>query len=287
MELTPKAIFLDMDGTILNHQNKVSIRTKEIIDDLRNEGIFVFIATGRAVEEIAGLVPEGFQVDGVITSNGMAGYVGNKEVFKHSLELELVETIIEKARENKVYYELFPYGTSRVVLNQDKQYVENEVRDPKPDGVEMNEWLSRKDAMKEKITWIDNIEGNGFSKFYFFARTKEHINRWKNELEKLKQEKDFTTSTSSDINVEVMVANVNKATGIKQMLKHFNLSEEETLAIGDSNNDIQMLQFVSHAVAMKNASDHIKDIADDITDFTCDEDGVYHYLKSNILAVKI
>jgi Cof subfamily protein (haloacid dehalogenase superfamily) len=287
VELTPKAIFLDMDGTILNHQNKVSIRTKEIIDDLRNEGIFVFIATGRAVEEIAGLVPEGFQVDGVITSNGMAGYVGNKEVFKHSLELELVETIIEKARENKVYYELFPYGTSRVVLNQDKQYVENEVRDPKPDGVEMNEWLSRKDAMKEKITWIDNIEGNGFSKFYFFARTKEHINRWKNELEKLKQEKDFTTSTSSDINVEVMVANVNKATGIKQMLKHFNLSEEETLAIGDSNNDIQMLQFVSHAVAMKNASDHIKDIADDITDFTCDEDGVYHYLKSNILAVKI
>jgi Cof subfamily protein (haloacid dehalogenase superfamily) len=287
VELTPKAIFLDMDGTILNHQNKVSIRTKEIIDDLRNEGIFVFIATGRAVEEIAGLVPEGFQVDGVITSNGMAGYVGNKEVFQHSLELELVETIIEKARENKVYYELFPYGTSRVILNQDKQYVENEVRDPKPDDVEMNEWLSRKDAMKEKIAWIDNIEGNEFSKFYFFARTKEQINRWKNELEQLKQEKGFTTSTSSDINVEVMVANVNKATGIKQMLKHFNLSEEETLAIGDSNNDIQMLQFVHHAVAMKNASDHIKDIADDITEFTCDEDGVYHYLKSNVLAVKI
>lgn len=287
MELAPKAIFLDMDGTILNHQNKVSIRTKEIIDNLRNEGIFVFIATGRAVEEIAGLVPEGFQVDGVITSNGMAGYVGNKEVFKHSLELELVETIIEKARENKVYYELFPYGTSRVILNQDKQYVENEIRDPKPDGVEMNEWLSRKDALNGKIVWIDNIEGNEFSKFYFFARTKEHINRWKAELEQLKQEKDFTTSTSSDINVEVMVANVNKATGIKQMLKHFNLSEKKTLAIGDSNNDIQMLQFVSHAVAMKNASDHIKDIADDITEFTCDEDGVYHYLKSNILAVKI
>ena len=287
MKLTPKAIFLDMDGTILNHYNKVSIRTKEIIDDLRNDGIFVFIATGRAVEEIAELVPEGFQVDGVITSNGMAGYVGNEEVFKHSLELELVKTIIEKARENKVYYELFPYGTSRVILNQDKQYVENEVRDPKPDSVEMNEWLSRKDAMKEKITWIDNIEGNGFSKFYFFARTKEQINSWKNELDQLKKEKDFTTSTSSDNNVEVMVANVNKATGIKQMLEHFNLSEEETLAIGDSNNDVQMLQFVCHSVAMKNASDQIKDIADDITEFTCDEDGVYHYLKSNVLAVKI
>ena len=75
MLLKPKAIFLDMDGTILNRANKVSIQTKEIIDELRKQGIFVFIATGRAFDEIEELVPEGFQVDGFITSNGMAGYV--------------------------------------------------------------------------------------------------------------------------------------------------------------------------------------------------------------------
>jgi Cof subfamily protein (haloacid dehalogenase superfamily) len=276
----PKAIFLDMDGTILNHQNRVSIHTKEIIDELRDQGILVFIATGRSVDEIAGIVPKGFQVDGFITSNGMAGYAGKEIVFEHSLAVELVEMIIEKARKNKVYYELFPYGASRVTLKQDKPYVEDEIRDPKPDSVGMNEWLSRKQAIKEEIAWEDNIEGNKFSKFYFFARTKEHINRWKSELDKLKQEIDFTTSTSSDHNVEVMVANVNKATGINQMLERFNLSQEETLAIGDSNNDLQMFQFVRHAVAMKNAPGHIKEIVDDVTEFTCDEDGVYHYLKS-------
>jgi len=276
----PKAIFLDMDGTILNHQNKVSIHTKEIIDDLRNQGIFVFVATGRAVDEIEELVPEGFQVDGFITSNGMAGYVGKEVVFKHSLSLELVETIIEKARENKVYYELFPYGTSRVTLKQDKQYVEDEIRDPKPDSVGINEWLSRKQAIKEEIDWKDSIEANEFSKFYFFARTKEHINSWKHDLDALKQEIDFTTSISSDHNVEVMVANVNKATGIKQMLQHFDLSEDETMAIGDSDNDLPMLQFVGYAVAMKNAQDRVKEIVHDVTEFTCDEDGVYHYLKS-------
>ena len=269
-----------MDGTILNHQNKVSIHTKEIIDDLRNQGIFVFVATGRAVDEIEELVPEGFQVDGFITSNGMAGYVGKEVVFKHSLSLELVETIIEKARENKVYYELFPYGTSRVTLKQDKQYVEDEIRDPKPDSVGINEWLSRKQAIKEEIDWKDSIEANEFSKFYFFARTKEHINSWKHELDALKQEIDFTTSISSDHNVEVMVANVNKATGIKQMLQHFDLSEDETMAIGDSDNDLPMLQFVGYAVAMKNAQDRVKEIVHDVTEFTCDEDGVYHYLKS-------
>ena len=165
-------------------------------------------------------------------------------------------------------------------LKQDQPYVLEEVKEPKPESVGMNEWLSRKHAIKEEIAWKDHIEGNGFSKFYFFARTKNHINSWKNELDKIKQMIDFTTSSSTEHNVELMVANVNKATGIKQMLRHFNLSESETMAIGDNDNDLPMLKFVSFAVAMKNAPNHIKEVADDVTDFTCDEDGVYYYLKS-------
>jgi len=274
----PKAIFLDMDGTILTSVNKVNMKTKEIIDDLRSQGIFVFIATGRAFDEIADLVPEGFQVDGFITSNGMAGYIGDKPIFQHSLSIDLVKTVIEKARQNKIYYELFPYGASRITLNEDKDYVVNEIRDPKPDDVEINEWLSRKQAIKEEIAWKDKIEGDMFSKFYFFARTKEHINEWKEVLHELKQEMDFTTSTSSSHNVELMFANVNKATGIKQMLAHFELPEENILAIGDSYNDLPMFEFVSFAVAMKNAAEPIKQIVDDVTEFTCDEDGVHHYL---------
>jgi len=279
MSFMPKAIFLDMDGTILNRSNRVTIETKEIIDDLRAQGIFVFIATGRAFDEIAELVPEGFEVDGFITSNGMAGHVGGEMVFKHSLSRELVEKVIEKARENQVYYELFPYGAPRMTLQQDREYVEHEVREPKPESVEINEWLSRKKAIGEEIQWQEKIEGSEFSKFYFFARTYEHINKWKAELEKLKQEMDFTMSISSPHNVEVMVANVNKATGIQQMLKHYNLPHEDILGIGDSNNDLPMFKYVGYAVAMKNAGDHIKDIVDDVTEYSCDENGVYHYLS--------
>ncbi|WP_088105996.1 HAD family hydrolase [Halalkalibacter urbisdiaboli] len=283
MEFKPKAIFLDMDGTILNHHNQVSIHTKEIIDELRNQGLFVFIATGRSFDEIDGVVPKGFLVDGVVSSNGMAGYIGDEVVFEHSLSRELVDEVIHRARINKVYYELFPYGAPRITLKQDQSYVEAEISDPKPDNVGINEWLSRKQAIKEEIAWKEEIEGTAFSKFYFFARTKEHINEWKEELEQLKQEVDFTTSISSPYNVELMVANVNKATGIKQMLNRFELSANDIMAIGDSDNDLPMLDFVRFAVAMKNAPDHIKAVADDVTEFTCDEDGVYHYLKSKFV----
>jgi 5-amino-6-(5-phospho-D-ribitylamino)uracil phosphatase len=286
LAIKPKAIFLDMDGTILNHHNKVSVNTKTVIDDLRSEGIFVFIATGRSASELKEMLPEGFEVDGIITANGMAGYIGEEAVFEHSLPLELVKTIIERARKNKVYYELFPYGESRVVLKEDKAYVEAEIRDPQPEGVEINEWISRKKAIAEEIAWPEAIIGTHFSKFYFFARTREHINNWKIELKKLQKEMEFTMTPSSPHNAEVMVANVSKATGIEQMLERFGLAGCETMAIGDSDNDVKMFQFVDYAVAMKNAPDHIKAVADGVTEFTCDEDGVYHYLKSNVLAMK-
>lgn len=280
MEFKPKAIFLDMDGTILNHQNFVSVNTKEIIDKIRQKGIYVFIATGRAVDEIERVVPEGFEVDGVVTSNGMSGYLGKESLFEHSLERKLVEKIIERARDYKIYYELFPYGSSRVTLKQDREHVEAEINGEKPESVGINEWLSRQQAIKEEIEWAEKIVGEKFSKFYFFAKSKEHINKWKDELDEIKKEIDFTTSISSHHNVEVMVANVNKATGIQQMLEKFGVSVDETLAIGDSDNDIPMLRLVKYPVAMKNASNHIKELAVDVTEYTCDEDGVYHYLKS-------
>ncbi len=278
--MKPKAVFLDMDGTILNHHNQVTERTKEIIDRVRELGVKVFIATGRSVDEIEGLVPPGFAVDGIVSSNGMAGYVGKEIVFEHSLDRKLIDIIIEKAREHKVYYELFPYGAPRVTLKQDREYVEHEIRDPQPEGVGVNEWASRKQAISGEISWVEQIEGNHFSKFYFFARTKEHIEQWKEELERLKKEIDFTMSVSSDFNAEVMVASVNKATGIKQMLDVFQISEKETLAIGDSDNDLRMLEFVEYPVAMKNAPDRVKDVANEVTEYTCDEDGVYYFLKS-------
>lgn len=284
MAINPKAVFLDMDGTILDHTNNVSMKTKEIIDELRSAGVFVFIATGRSADELKEMLPEGFAVDGTITANGMAGYIGEEVVFEHALPVDLVETIIEKARERKIYYELFPHGKARLVLKQDQSFVEAAVRDPKPDSVQINEWISRQKAIEEDIEWTEEITGAHFSKFYFFARTQDEINDWKVELQQLQKDMHFTMTPSSTHNAEVMVADVNKASGIEQMLERFGLIGCETLAIGDSDNDVKMFEYVSHAVAMKNAADHIKVLVDEVTEFTCDENGVYHYLKSKVWA---
>lgn len=280
----PKAIFLDMDGTILDHHNQVSQNTKVVIDKLRAKGIPVFIATGRSREEIFPIVPEGFTVDGIISSNGMTVYLGDEKIKEHSLSLELVNEIIEKAHKNDVYYELFPAVGERLVLKEHQSILDAEIEDPQPESVGINEWLSRKEAMDGQIKWVDSIEEQAFSKFYCFSKSKAHINKWIAILDVLKEKTAFTTSSSSEHNVEIMVANVNKGTSIQLILDHLNIPADEILVMGDSHNDLPMFALAGQTVAMKNAAPDIKEIVDEVTEHTCDEDGVYHYLMDRFFA---
>lgn len=278
-----KAIFLDMDGTLLNSQNQVSQNTKETIDRVRRKGIYVFIVTGRGKEEIFTKTPAGFKVDGVISSNGMTGYIGTEKLFEHAIPFTVVEKIIKQARKHQVYYELFPTSGAQIVERQDQANLFEEVEEPKPDVVGINEWMERKLALEKGIRWVDQIEARDYSKFYFFSKSPEKIQAWKEVLTELNQELPFSTSSSTINNVEVMVANKNKATGIEQVLEYLNLSADEIVAVGDSFNDESMFKLAGYSVAMKNAPDEIKQMTDEVTQFTNDEEGVAHFLKTNFL----
>ena len=63
-----------------------------------------------------------------------------------------------------------------------------------------------------------------------------------------------------------------------KVIEHFNISKEHTFAYGDSLNDLEMLEFVQHGIAMGNAHEAVKKVADDITD-THDENGIYNSFK--------
>ena len=94
-----KAIFLDMDGTILHKNNRVDSETADVIAQLRSKGFKVFLATGRAHNEIHYLVPETFEVDGIISSNGTLGMVNDEIIFKHSLSFNAVNEIVSRAQQ--------------------------------------------------------------------------------------------------------------------------------------------------------------------------------------------
>lgn len=279
-----KAIFLDMDGTILHENNKASNYTKDVVDELREKGFKVFLATGRSYSEIHQLVPEGFKVDGIISSNGTTGEIEDQNLFKHSLSLEQVKKIVKLAQQQHIYYEVFPFGAQRIVLKEDYQWMRDMITgETPPNNVSHSEWTSRLDAMKDKIDWRDELPDLDYSKIYLFNPNLDKITTFRDELIQNKVLLSISVSNSSRYNAETMAYNTDKGTGIKEMIEHFGIQQEETLVIGDSDNDRAMFDFGQYTVAMKNARQEIKDITDKVTEETNEEDGAAKYLKSRLL----
>ena len=152
-----------------------------------------------------------------------------------------------------------------------------------PDAVSQSEWSSRREAIKGKIDWQDTLPDAHFSKIYLFSPNLDKITDFRNHLVENQSNIGITVSNSSRYNAETMPYHTDKGTGIKEMIDHYGIQQEETLVIGDSDNDRAMFNFGHHTVAMKNARQEIKNLTDDITEYTNEEDGAAHYLKTHLL----
>lgn len=274
-----KAIVLDLDGTTLNERNTVNETLEQYIGELRESGKLIFIATGRTLEEVRDVLPAGMEADGMVTANGMSVFIGEEQIVEHALSTELVEELVAKAGAEEIFYEVHPNEGTRMALLKDKDYMVKQGLIPKPETVDENEWLSRQDAVEDKIRWSEQLDIKSVAKIYFFSNEMNTIRKWKAELGKIKQYNAFTTASSTHHNVEVTVEGITKATGVQLLLKHFQLAPEEILAVGDGENDLPLFKLAGHCVAMKNATDLVKEQADEVTEYSYREDGLYRFLK--------
>lgn len=280
-----KAIFLDMDGTILHENNQASTYTKDVINQLREKGYKVFLATGRSHSEIHQLAPQDFAVNGIISSNGTIGEVDGEIIFKHGLSLAQVQQITNLAKRQQIYYEVFPFEGNRVSLKEDETWMRDMIRSQDPiNGVSHSEWSSRQDALAGKIDWVTKFPEGEYSKIYLFSSNLEKITAFRDELKQNHVQLQISVSNSSRFNAETMAYQTDKGTGIKEMIAHFGIHQEETLVIGDSDNDRAMFEFGHYTVAMKNARPEIQALTSDVTAYTNEEDGAAKYLAEHFLA---
>ncbi|MGE6375879.1 HAD family hydrolase [Peribacillus muralis] len=277
--MTIEAIVLDLDGTTLNEINTVNETLIQYISELRESGKLVFIATGRTLEEVKDVLPSHMLVDAMVTANGMSVFIGTDQIVENALPPELVERLVAKAGAEEMYYEVHPNDGARMTLRKDKDYMVKQGMVQKPATVDENEWLSRQDAMEGKIKWVERLETGSIAKIYFFSNKIHIMEKWIDELEWIKKEHAFTTASSTHHNVEVTVAGVSKATGVHHLLKHFQVEPKNILAVGDGENDLPLFQFAGHCIAMKNATDLVKEQADGVTEYSYREDGLYRFLK--------
>jgi hydroxymethylpyrimidine pyrophosphatase-like HAD family hydrolase len=80
--------------------------------------------------------------------------------------------------------------------------------------------------------------------------------------------------------VDIIPTSSGKGTGIKEMLDYYGFDRDQAIAFGDGNNDIEMLEAVGWGLAMDNASEDLKEIADEVIGHVAEE-GIYHYCLEN------
>lgn len=256
-----KAIFFDIDGTLVSFKtHRIPKSTLDALYKLKEKGIKLFIATGRPRKVINNLGD--FPFDGYVTMNGSYCYSkDNETIYKDPIPQEDVNNmanILEKEKDCPC-----------VIVAENDLYICN--RNKKVE--EFRKMLEFPDFPDITTEEIKKLELYQISPFFTYEQENKYI-KILPSCESSRWHPMFTDLVSK--------GNA-KSLGIDHIIKHYGINLNETMSFGDGGNDISMIKHTNIGVAMGNAFDEVKEIADYVTD-TIDNDGVLKALKHyNIL----
>ncbi len=257
-----KALFLDIDGTLLSFKtHSIPPSAVAAINAAQAQGVKIIIATGRAMPLIT--VLDGISPDGYITTNGCNCFDAQKRsIYKCPIRHEDMKALVAYLEETGNKMPMAFCADDRVFLNTVTPLVEEigEMLNIPIFDVEPLAHALETD-ITEIIAYFTKEEEQAI-----FAPLMPHCEfpRWHPK---------FT---------DIVMQGHNKQTGIDRMTAHFGIDLSETMAIGDGGNDIEMLQHAAIGVAMGNATEVVKAVADYVTAHV-DEDGLAKAIEHFIL----
>lgn len=296
-----KLLAIDMDGTLLNDNKKISKENILAIKKATQLGVKVVIASGRTIQGIEKYLEKLDLVSDdnycVVCSGALVMNNTNEKVIQSSpLSYDEFKYVFNLVKE--LHITLNMYSDERILINSRNYYSEfDAIANNIP--LEIKDFNSLdKDTLITKIMLINEdlsiveemqslfpsiiLDGNKL-------QAKESFNRELfKDMSKLPQEflENFTVSKVTPFNVEVMKKNISKRTGLEKIANELKIKPHEIICIGDSGNDKEMIQYAGLGVAMGNAFPEIKEIADYIT-YSNEDNGVAHVIDKFILNQKM
>lgn len=273
----PKILFIDIDGTLYDHGEFDGIpdSAKTAIDLARKNGHKVIVCTGRVRSSVnQDVLDVGF--DGCVFGAGCDVSIHENQLFYHSLAHEIIEKSIAFFKANDIGFTL--EGDQASFLDEISKNRFHAML-LKRNGYEKNSEMAAaflKQAMMHDYSEFD-INQNAINKISFNAPTYESIELMKQELGE--HFKCLVHGEHEDlINGECIPLNISKASGMDHILEYFQADVKDTMAYGDSVNDEEMIIHAGIGVAMGNAHDSLKAVADDICE-NVENDAIYHSFK--------
>lgn len=265
-----KIIAVDIDGTLLNSKSKISEKTQKALENALREGNIVVIASGRdpkgVIQYAEALKLD--QYDSLLSNyNGarITNYDTQELLINHTLDLSEMKKLLEFSEDLDINYTIYYDG--KCYTNSMDTY---KLKD-----------TSSKNNMEiiydPKLSYNIDFEPNNV----LFACHPDKINESIAKIDDVFNDK-FTFVKSTPYYYEVMPKGISKGKSLLEIAKYYDIPIEDTIAFGDEENDLTMIEAAGIGVAMGNAIDLVREAADYIT-LSNDEDGIADYLEKFVL----
>lgn len=243
-------ICTDLDGTLLNSDNEISKENLEAIEYFKSEGGYFTFITGR-MPSFAGHIYNKVKPNapiGCINGGGVYDYETKEYLWTHPMPDSVIELVeyIDKNIE----------GMGIQVNTFETVYfcTENQAQDIFRELTGVPQINKHYNDIKEPI-----------AKIVFVDSTEEKMEKLAQLLSSHKRADEFRFVRSEKWLYEILPKGISKAVVLPKIAQHLNVSSDNCIAIGDYNNDIQMVKGAKIGIAVANAVDELKAVADYIT----------------------
>ena len=280
--MSKKIIFFDVDGTLVDvrpSREYIPESTIRAIKETRKKGNLCFLCTGRSKAEIYPYILDvGF--DGIIGAGGGFVEIGDKILYHKQVSLNEVTHVVDFFDTNGFDYYVESNGglyASKNLIPRLERIIYGDLEND-PNAVKLKEESPSHfiEALKEGY----DLHRTDVNKICFLEHDAFPFETVYKEFEKEFNVIHCTVPMFGDNSGELSVPGVNKQYAINKLINHLNIPKENTYAYGDGLNDIDMLEYCQYGIAVGNATEALKEIADEVTEDIA-EDGIYNSMKKH------
>lgn len=271
-----RLIAIDLDGTMLTQEKKVTEHTKEVLLQAERHGILIVPSTGR---HFHGIPEEVIHLEGVryfLTMNGAAIYdkKWDNYLYEDVMPCDFALRILKELMQYDILVDAFIRGYAYRTETDIRYIKELQIPDT------LKEFMQK--SRKEVPSLYDYIKDNRLDVHKFTLNFKpdghgDGVDRNK-VLQLAEREKGLTCVCGGFHNLELTNVTATKGNALLQLSELLGIRREQVMAIGDSENDFAMLKAAGIGVAMKNADANVQKAADFVTRSN-EEDGVAYIIE--------
>lgn len=280
MNIKPKLIFIDIDGTLFDHaKDAIPESAKNAILSVKSKGHKIFLSTGRPYADIDQEILN-FPLDGMIVSCGAVVYVDNKPIYCKTYPQKELISLIQFMLDNNIGFSLD--GIHKNYLTEEAfnclsslMFKNNEDSELSRAMMAKNNCFPFEDMKEEDLKEVVKIS--------IFTKNKESCGKLFQKIPESLTGFMYKNKHLNLYNGEISIKGITKATGLKKITTYLSKNIKDTIAIGDSLNDLDILQEAGLSICMGNGADECKKTADFVTKDVSD-DGLAYALKHFNLA---